>query len=285
MTGAVQTRAARRTARGLALACHPVPSLAVTLLTAGLIALASVPLGRGVVAALAMLATQLSIGWSNDARDAVRDTAIARSDKPVALGAVAARTVWTAAIMAVVVALALAASLNPTELGLIALGIACGWAYNLWLKATPLSWLPYAIAFSLLPTIATHALPVGRWPAVWAPVAGGVFGVAAHFTNVLPDVIDDEAQGIRGLPHRLGARVSAVVGPVLLAAASGVILFGGGGGSAVVHVIGFGLALCASAWAAVSGAREPGSRRYFLAVIAVVALDLVFFAAAGSSLR
>lgn len=253
-------------------------------MTAGLIALSGAPAVRGIVATFAMFATQLSIGWSNDARDAARDTAVRRADKPVAAGAVAPSTVWQAAGIALLAALSLAGTLGRTECGLIALGAGCGWAYNLGLKATPLSWLPYAIAFGLLPAIATHASG-NLWPAAWAPVAGALFGMAAHFTNVLPDVVDDETQGIRGLPHRLGARTSAVVGPVLLASASGVILFGSGAGSPVLHLSGLVLALAASGWAATAGARQPGSRRYFLAVIAVVSLDLVFFAAAGSSLH
>ena len=32
-----------------------------------------------------------------------------------------------------------------------------------------------------------------------------------HFSNVLPDLDDDAATGVRGLPHRIGARGSALV--------------------------------------------------------------------------
>ena len=284
MTAAPAPGSLRRTAVGLGLSCHPVPTLAVTGLMAGLVALAGVGAGRGSVAVLAMLATQLSIGWSNDAWDAARDEAVGRADKPVALGRVSVAMVWTAAAVAVVSALVLAGMLGVGEFALIAAGLVCGWSYNLALKATALSWLPYAVAFGLLPAIATHALASPRWPAAWAPIAGGLFGVAAHFTNVLPDVLDDESLGIRGLPHRLGARVSAVVGPLVLAAASAVILFGAAGDNLTLRILGFAIAAGVSGWAAYAGARTPGSRRYFLAVIAVVILDVGFFAAAGSSL-
>ena len=109
--------------------------------------------------------------------------------------------------------------------------VACGWLYNLGLKATVFSFVPYAIAFGILPAVATLALPDPVWPAPWAMVAGALFGVSAHLANVLPDLDDDVETGVRGLPHRIGARATAVACPVLLGAASLVILLGTSGGS------------------------------------------------------
>ena len=109
--------------------------------------------------------------------------------------------------------------------------VACGWLYNLGLKATAFSFVPYAIAFGMLPAVATLALPDPTWPAPWAMVAGALFGVSAHLANVLPDLDDDIDTGVRGLPHRIGARATAVACPVLLGAASLVILWGTSGGS------------------------------------------------------
>ncbi|MYS72309.1 hypothetical protein GTY88_18055, partial [Streptomyces sp. SID5926] len=67
-------------------ACHPEPTVAVTVFVAVL----AVGAGRGpagsVAVALAVLAGQLSIGWCNDAVDARRDTACRRGDKPVGTG-------------------------------------------------------------------------------------------------------------------------------------------------------------------------------------------------------
>ena len=62
----------------------------------------------------------------------------------------------------------------------------------------------------LLPVVAVAAGD-GRVPAWWAIATGAVFGVAIHCTNVLPDLVDDEATGVRGFPHRLGLRLSGVV--------------------------------------------------------------------------
>ena len=63
--------------RALALSCHPIPALAVTALSAGLAALAHLPVGRGLLLTATILTGQLSIGWGNDYLDAERDRAVA----------------------------------------------------------------------------------------------------------------------------------------------------------------------------------------------------------------
>src|SRR5450759_343109 len=88
--------------RALALSCHPIPSLAVTTLTAGLAGLAGLPLGRGVLVTAAVFTGQLSIGWSNDYIDAERDRAVHRSDKPLAAGEVAPRVAGIATVVALI---------------------------------------------------------------------------------------------------------------------------------------------------------------------------------------
>src|SRR5664280_726391 len=98
--------------RALALSCHPIPSLAVTALTVGLAALASLPPGRGLLVTAAVFAGQLSIGWSNDYIDAERDRAVHRSDKPVASGLVAPRIAGIAALVALLLTVALSAALS-----------------------------------------------------------------------------------------------------------------------------------------------------------------------------
>jgi 4-hydroxybenzoate polyprenyltransferase len=83
--------------RALILASHPGPSLAITVIAVLLTAEAG-PHGAGpVLAAPAMLAGQLSVGWSNDALDAKRDAAAGRMDKPLARGDIGIRAVWIAA--------------------------------------------------------------------------------------------------------------------------------------------------------------------------------------------
>src|ERR1700678_1808507 len=78
--------------RALIIASHPIPSLAVTAMATLLTAEAAPPgfrAWRVVLVALAVLAGQLSVGWSNDAVDADRDAG--RADKATAVGLVSAR--------------------------------------------------------------------------------------------------------------------------------------------------------------------------------------------------
>ncbi|MCW2932102.1 MAG: UbiA prenyltransferase, partial [Actinomycetia bacterium] len=72
--------------QALIITSHPGPSLAITGLTT-LLAAQAAPHGIGsALTAPALLAGQLSIGWSNDACDAARDAAAGRTDKPLARG-------------------------------------------------------------------------------------------------------------------------------------------------------------------------------------------------------
>ena len=271
--------------RALALSCHPLPTVAVTAMSAGLAALAGLSPGRSVLLVAAVFTGQLSIGWSNDAIDAARDRATARTDKPVARGAVSPRVVGVAAAVALVATTVLSLNLG-WQPGLAALTVvACGWIYNLGLKATAFSFVPYAIAFGTLPAVATLALPDPTWPAPWAMIAGALFGVSAHLANVLPDLDDDVDTGVRGLPHRIGARATAVACPVLLGVASLVILLGTANGpgsgwrwlavTVLIVLIGAGV---------VVGLRNPTSKALFRIVIVAALLAVVLFAASGQAL-
>lgn len=258
--------------------------MAVTALTGGLAALAGLPLRCGALVTAAVLTGQLSIGWSNDYLDAERDRAVRRSDKPVASGAVAPRVAGTAAGVALILTLALSASLSWPGGAAALVVVACGWLYNLGLKATVLSWLPYAIAFGMLPAVATLSASPSRWPATWALTAGALLGVAAHLANVLPDLREDLATGVCGLPHRLGARATALTGTAILLAVSAVILFGPGGQPSRWRWAGFIAQVLMAGTATANTYRNPSSRRFFLATILIAALDLVFFALNGTRL-
>ena len=270
--------------RGLVLSCHPLPSVAVTTLAAGLAALAGLSVGRAALVTAAVFTGQLSIGWSNDYLDAERDRAVRRSDKPVAVGAVAPRVAGIAAVAALIVTIALSAALGWPGGAAALVIVLCGWIYNLGLKGTALSWLPYAIAFGMLPAVATLSASPSRWPAAWALSAGALLGVAAHLANVLPDLREDVATGIRGLPHRLGARATALTAAAILLAASAAILFGPGGRAGLWGWVGFLAAVLVAGVAATAAYRDPSSRRFFQATILIAGLDLTFFALSGTHL-
>src|SRR5664280_38758 len=230
---------------------------------------------------VAVFTGQLSIGWSNDYLDAERDRAALRPDKPVATGAMEPRVAGIAAVVALIVTLALSAALGwPGGAAALAI-VLCGWAYNLGLKATVLSWLPYAIAVGVLPAVATLSASPPRWPAAWALIAGGLLGVAAHLANVLPDLGDDVATGIRGLPHRIGARATALTSAAILLIASAVILFGPVGQPGPWRWAGFAAAVVVAGAAVRLAFGDPSSRRFFRAILLIAALDLVSFAFSG----
>lgn len=274
---------ARSVAWALALSCHPVPTVAVTAVAGGLALLADLGAGRVVLVLIAVLAGQLSIGWSNDRIDAARDAAVARPDKPVAAGALRLRQVEIAAGAALVACVVASLALGPPAAVASLLVVVCGWAYNLGLKGTVLSFVPYAVAFGALPAVATLARPDRALPAGWAMLAGALFGMAAHLANVLPDLAADRATGVRGFPHRLGARVCAVAAPALLFASSLVVLFGtdrtaGWAWPAAAVLAAVGVA------GAGTGYRRPSSPWLFRCLLVVVLADVVLFALSGGSL-
>lgn len=273
--------------RSLVASCHPVPTAAVTALAAGLAVLAGLPALTAILVVLAVLTGQLAIGWSNDAIDARRDQVAGRTDKPVARGALGVRTVAVAAVVATVGCLVFSVLLGPAGAVASLAVLVSGLVYNAGAKATALSVVPYLVAFGALPAVATLAADPPRWPPAWAMIAGAVLGASAHLANVLPDLADDAATGVRGLPHRLGARRTAIACPVLLFAGSVAVLFGpvaAGAASATLWrwVAVVVLAGVAAAAAAV-GARRPTSRALFLLVLVVAAADLALFALSGVS--
>jgi len=270
-----------RLIRALALSCHPIPSLAVTAIAAGLAALADLPFGRGALVTATVFASQLSVGWSNDYLDADRDRTAGRPDKPVATGALRPRAARLAALVALALTLALSVGLGWPAGALAAVAVGSAWAYNLGAKATALSWAPYAVSFAALPSVATLAASPPRWPGVWAVAAAALLGVAAHLANVLPDLKDDLATGIRGLPHRIGATATALTAAALLLAGSAVILVGSAGSPGPWRWAVFAAAALVALASARLATRDPSSRRFFGANIVIAALDVVAFAFAG----
>ena len=202
--------------RALVLATHAPPTVAVTLVATLLAVSAGVTPGRVVLLCAAVLAGQASIGWSNDWLDADRDRAVGRTDKPVVQGGVRPELLRSAAISAAAVAVVLSLLLGLVPGLLLLTLVGSGWAYNAGLKRTWLSWLGYVVGFGALPAgvvAAATGTPLAPW---WLVFAGAALGGAAHLANVAPDLEDDLATGVRGLPHRLGARLSALLGALLL---------------------------------------------------------------------
>ncbi len=261
---------------------HPEPVAAVTLLVT-VLAIAG---GRGpgaIWVAAAVLAGQLFVGWTNDYLDRDRDAAAGRSDKPIAAGQIGPGAVRRAAAVALPLAalLSLASGLPATLVHVVAIGAAT--VYNLWLKFTVLSPLPYAIAFGLVPAFVTFGLAHSHAPPLWAVTAGALIGAGAHFAQVLPDIDADREMGVLGLPQRMGRLNSAVAAATLLAAAALAVGLGPGqsldGAKWAILILGVVLA-AAVMLLALTG--RP--RRAFHATIATAAVVVAGFVLSGSAL-
>ncbi|GAA3386679.1 UbiA family prenyltransferase [Cryptosporangium minutisporangium] len=264
-------------------ACHPEPALAVTV---GVTALAAAS-GRSVAGlaavATAVLAGQLATGWSNDWLDADRDAAVGRTDKPVATGEVSRRLVGVAALVAGLACVPLSL-LSGWQAGLVHLAaVGCALAYNARLKSTPFSALPYALAFAAAPAFVTLALPGSPWPPVWLTVAGAALGAGAHFANVLGDLEEDAATGIRGLPHRLGRRASEAIAAGLMALVAVVLTAGPPGPPRPIAWGILGVTAIALGLGAVLG-RRPGSPALFRAVLVAAVCDVALLLLSGTNL-
>lgn len=215
-----------RTLYGLFRLVHPFPSVLVTAVTVGLIPLASREAGAGTYLELGagMLLFQFAIGAANDAADAGPD-ALAGRPKPIPLGLVTPRQARVAAALLAGGGLVVTMGLGtlPWLVGLA--GLSCGLLYDFALKGTPLSWLPWCLAFPLIPAWVWGA--TGEWvPLLWWVLPFGfLLGIAAYLADQAPDVEADRAAGVEGLAQGLGAARSArlAVGAFGLAA-SGIVL-------------------------------------------------------------
>jgi 4-hydroxybenzoate polyprenyltransferase len=203
----------------------------------------------------AILSGQLFVGWTNDLIDADLDRRQGRSDKPVAARRIASRSVLVAALAALglCLPLSLASGLAAGLVHLVA--VASATAYNLGLKTTAASALPYAVSFGLLPSFVGLGLPTHHLAPAWVMAGGALLGVGGHFTQSLPDIARDRAEGLRGLPQRLGARASSLLAAGSLLAAAGLVTLGPGRPSALSVA---GLLACALSTAGVTLAALSG---------------------------
>jgi 4-hydroxybenzoate polyprenyltransferase len=190
---------------------------------------------------LAMVALQAGIGATNDLVDAPRDAG-RKPNKPIPAGVVSRQAAFVVAVVSFASGVALAGvagGLTGVALGLVV--IAIGLTYDLWLKGTAWSWLPFAIGIPVLPVFgwlgATGTLPVEF--VVLIPAAVGA-GAALAISNSLVDVDRDRGAGSSSIAIALGPtkawliHVSMLVGVAVAAVASVWPLGGSSAGAAAV---------------------------------------------------
>jgi 4-hydroxybenzoate polyprenyltransferase len=264
-------------------ATHLGPSVVVTAMVVGLAAASGVGGGTLLLVGGAILSGQFSIGWANDWVDRHDDAAAGRSGKPIVAGAVAARTVGVAAGSALAACAVLSIALGPGPAAAHLLAVGLGWSYDLGLKRTVLSPLPYAGAFGLLPVVVA-SVAGGRAPP-WLVAGAALLASGAHFANTLPDTEHDARTGVRGLPQRIGPRASAVVAALLLGAGAGVAA----GGRGLDGLGGVGLTALLTCAALVVGVLIVGlrhaTRAAFTLAMGAAGAVVVLLGGAGPLLR
>ena len=165
--------------------------------------------------AVAIFFGQLVVGWSNEVIDYPLDKAAGRLKKPLVSGMLSAdllqRMIPVALILAVIFSLLSPMAIVGTAIHL--LGLLSATAYNLKLKATLFSPLPYMISFGGLPW--AIYLGGGKTPPLWLYLALALFTTSFHFLNVLKDLQWDLEQGILGLPQRMGRNKSLIAAAFL----------------------------------------------------------------------
>ncbi|MFH0751415.1 MAG: UbiA family prenyltransferase, partial [Chloroflexota bacterium] len=121
----------------------------------------------------------------------------------------------------------------PAPLALAAVGLGAGLAYDLRLKGTRWSWVPYAVGIPVVPVFAwvgaTGALPAPF--GVLVPIAM-LAGAGLALANARADLERDRAAGIQTVATSLGLdlalRIGAILQGLVTAAALGsAVAFGG----------------------------------------------------------
>ena len=242
---------------------HPMPSLAVALFATLFAVGIGLDAGRVALVGLAVLLQQFSVGLSNDWLDHKRDRAAGRTDKPLAKGSLNASLVRNSSYVAGIFALLVSGLLGLESIGWMVFMLFAGWAYNLGLKATPFSVLPYAVGFGILPVFVTLSLEQSQVPPAWVVVVAALLGVSAHFANTLPDLLEDRATRVRALPHIVGQKISALVIATTAILASSIAVYQSNSLAGLVGVIGLTATIVLAGVASVLSLRPTPPRVIF----------------------
>jgi len=171
--------------------------------------------------AFAILLGQFVVGWSNDLIDFPRDRVAKRLGKPLVAATITQSTlkisIGTALLSALIISLLSPLGVSGTAIHF--LGLLSATAYNLKLKSTLLSVVPYIVSFGALPWAIYVA--AGTEPPTWIVLGFVLFASAFHFLNVLKDLDSDVDQDVMGLPQVLGRQKSILI--ALLLAGLGIL--------------------------------------------------------------
>lgn len=192
-----------RTLHALLRLAHPLPTLLNAVAAAALATVAGGTPSAAALVALTMLGVHTFIGATNDYIDRDRDAG--RPEKPLARRQLPPRVALLMAAAGLTAGLTAAAQVSALTLVLAALGALVGFTYNIWLKRTALSWLPFAVGVSIIPAFAwstvSSVLPT---PILTLSLVALPGGAALALQNSLADRVLDAERGMRSAAVRLG---------------------------------------------------------------------------------
>jgi 4-hydroxybenzoate polyprenyltransferase len=187
---------------------HPFPSALDGLVCGAIAIVAGGSAVDGARVGFAMFLLQAGIGATNDLVDAPRDAG-RKPGKPIPSGLVSRRAAVLVALVSFAGGLGAAV---PSGLMLAALAIvviAIGLAYDLRLKGTAWSWVPFAVGIPILPLFGWLGVRPSL-PAAFAFLVPAAItaGAALAIGNGLVDVHRDRSAGIASVATRLGEELA-----------------------------------------------------------------------------
>lgn len=202
-----------RRLRGYFRLVHPFPVAmnAVASVAFALLAAHGWPGMRAVLLiAAAIIGSQATVGVVNDLRDRDLD-AIAKPSKPLVSGRATVRGAVCVGTITLLVALVAGLAIGRLSLLFVVAMTTAGLVYDLWLKRTVASFLPYILGLPILPIWAWTCVRDAP-PRLWLTYPLGVLvGFGLHLANALPDAERDAAGGVRGVVQVVGARGALIL--------------------------------------------------------------------------
>jgi len=159
---------------------------------------------------LGMFGGQLAVGALNEWCDQESD-ALHKPHKPIPAGLISPSEALAVTVIGIGLMLICGALLGTVELLVLVVANGCGLVYDMGVKRTPVSWLPYLVALPLVPIWAWLVMDGFQPLLLWLYPIGGLLIVAIHLSQVLPDIAGDREQGERGLGVFLGERWTGVL--------------------------------------------------------------------------
>ncbi len=200
-----------------------------------------------------MACLQAAIGTANDILDAPADRD-RKPGKPIPVGLVGVPAARAILLLGLLGGLAFSAVSGPAVLAIAFAGTTIGFVYDVRLKGTAWSWLPFALGIPLLPVYAWLGGGGGLAPPFLILVPLAVLaGAGLALANALADIERDRSAGTTTVATTLGRaatwRIAVLLQAVVLVVAFASLAIVGGDGRAMVGallaalIVGVGLAL------------------------------------------